>query len=324
MDDEADACSGTPLSSGIRQNGDAWAVAIEPSLWSLDTSIRLLDSLTTASVVRGYVGLYPIAVEQIGRLDHARRSSRLPRVDLATADTRWSEFISWIRDNDGLGQAGTWLSRALARAVEAQDQHLRAYVLMRQSQRAADDGDALGATRLARDALQGEPLPPKIHALCLTRLAEALALSGDDDSLEIGATASRRAGSPSDDPADVIARHCDHRYITAANARCRYLLGDHRSAATILEDVLSEELPSTQLDAGIWLAYLADAYQLHDPERAADTATEALAVARHCTSARVVRALLPLAITLRPYRGVEPVDRFLSAHREALAGGLTG
>lgn len=321
LDDEAEAPTGNPLNTHVGQDSAAWAGANEPPWWSPNVSVRTLDRLTATAAMHGHTGLYSVALQEIQRLDHARRSGRLPPADLAVTDARWSEFLSWIGDNDGHGEAGQWLSRAFDRAVEAQDPHLRAYVLMRQSQRAIDSGNAPAATRLARQALQGEPLPPRIHALCQIRLAEALALRGDDDSLELGVTAGRRAESPSHDPADAIAQHCDHPYVTAATARCRYLLGDHRSAATILEEVLTEGSPSTPLDSGMWLTYLADAYGPHDPERAANTATQALTVARRYTSARIVRALLPLAITLRPYRGLEPVDRFLDAHREALTDG---
>lgn len=81
---------------------------------------------------------------------------------------------------------------------------------------------------------------PRGSTPLLTRLAEALALSSDDDSLEFGESADRRAETPSDDPADAIAQHCVHPYVTAATARCRYLLGNRRSAAKILEQVLSE------------------------------------------------------------------------------------
>jgi tetratricopeptide (TPR) repeat protein len=322
-DEEAPASVIVDLSpsTGLREVSTEVGQSLEwpPGVW-----MRMLDGLTATAYMHGHAGLYPVAVEQVRRLGSASQPDPLPHPDLAVADARWSEFISWLCDNDGLDDAGQWLSRAYSRAVEARDPYLRAYVLMRQSQRAIDDGDALVAIRLARRALDGAPLPPKIHALCLTRLAEALALTGDDASLDLGVTADQRARVQSDDPADSIAQHCDHRYLTAARARCAYLLGDHDSSAAMLNEVLSEESPAAPLDTGIWLTYLAESYQGQNPERAADTCSNALAVARRCGSARVVRALLPLAVTLRQHRGLDPVDRFLLAHQDALATKLAG
>jgi hypothetical protein len=122
---------------------------------------------------------------------------------------------------------------------------------------------------------------------------------------------------------DHISRHCDARYIDGIKARCHYLLGNHQEAAVLLKDVLAEEQPAGTIDIGIWYAYFAETYALRQPEKSAEAALQALDISRTANSARVTQALLPVAVTLRPRRGVEVVDRFLQRHSAAVAAQLS-
>ena len=318
ISEQALAVAGRAVSeeSTLPNSGDPVSRSSVPGL-------RALNALTTWVALQGSTGLYPVVREQIRRLDlDGQHQPQHPASTLA--DARWSEFMSWICDNDGSTDGGQWLSRAYRRAVEAGDPALTAYVLMRNSQRALDAGDIRTGLHLTRQALQDPHLPPKIDALCRARLAEALALVGDDDSLKLAADARQRAACAGEHPADTVAAHCDHRYLAATHARCRHLLGDHRSAARMLKEVLDDALSDSPLNTGMWLAYLADSCRPTDPEKAADTGTRALTVAQYCGSVRILRALLPLALALRHHRSLPPVERFLTAHRTALAGNLAG
>ncbi|HWH00268.1 MAG TPA: hypothetical protein VNV66_13305 [Pilimelia sp.] len=284
--------------------------------------LRLLDALTVTAVTHGSAGLYPIAFAQVRLLEADQQSGRSP-VGLAVADARWSEFMSWLCDNDGATEGSSWLTRAYARALETGSPQLTSYVLMRKSQRALDHHDVHAAVELARRALDAQ-LPSRTRALCLTRMAEALAAAGDSDSLQVVAAAQRHAGSAVEDPDDAVAQHCDVHYVQAAQARCRRLLGQARTAATMLEDVIREAPTAPPLDHGMWLAQLADCYRHTDPERAAHTATTALHLPGARESARVWRALLPVAVDLRGHATLPAVGRFLTAHRRTMPAPVAG
>ncbi|MGI5213389.1 hypothetical protein [Plantactinospora sp. CA-290183] len=251
-------------------------------------------------------------------LDWLQRNGARPH--LAGVDARWSEFMSWIADNAGEPGGGSWLDRSHRRSTEADDQILSAYTLMRQSQRALDDGDVRTAITLSRRSLMHGPVPSRTRVLCLARMAEALAASGDDDTNSVITDARRGLGRAVDDAADEFAKHCDLRYVTAVDARCRHLLGDSMSAVAIFEELLNGEQPTALLDAGMWHAHLGECYLFNDPERAAAHGMSALRLARQTGSYRVIRATQPLAIALRRHSGLPPVRVFVDTHHRAVTG----
>ncbi|MDG4795169.1 hypothetical protein [Micromonospora sp. WMMD1082] len=254
--------------------------------------------------------------EHLDLLDRLQRD--LGRPHLAAVDARWSEFMSWIADNAS-SDGGMWLERSHLRANEANDRPLVAYTLMRQSQRALDNGDVRTAIALSRRSLAHGPVPPRTRALCLTRLAEALAAGGDDTGTAVTAAHQelRHADADGGDE-DAFARHCDLRYVTAAEARCRQLLGDPASATAILEELLDDQAGVASIDRGMWHAHLADCSLHDDPERAAEHGMNALRLAQETGSHRIIRATQPLAIALRPRSTLASVRAFVEAHRAAV------
>ncbi|MER7421113.1 hypothetical protein ABT346_30815 [Micromonospora peucetia] len=228
--------------------------------------------------------------------------------------------MSWIADNTTSPDGAMWLDRSHRRATEAGDQPLTAYALMRQSQRAIDNGDIRVAIALSRHSLVPDPVPARTRALCLTRMAEALAASGNDDDTSTAIAAARRelrgAATHSTDQDD-FAAHCDLRYVAAIEARCRHLLGDPASATAIFEELLNDLAAITRIDTGLWHAHLAECYLHHDLERAADHGMAALRFADE-GSYRVVRATQPLAIALRRHRALPSVRAFADRHRIAV------
>ncbi|MBX7268869.1 hypothetical protein KIF24_24475 [Micromonospora sp. Llam7] len=163
-------------------------------------------------------------------------------------------------------------------------------------------------------------MPARTRALCLTRLAEALAAGGDDDT-STAITAARRelrnAGADGGDE-DKFARHCEPRYVAAVEARRRQLLGDPASAKSIFEELLDDRPASASIDSGMWHAHLADCFLHHDPERAAGHGMSALRLAQETGSYRIIRATQPLAIALRPHGTLASVRAFVEAHRVAV------
>jgi hypothetical protein len=293
--------------------------AIDEGNW-----LNSLDALAAEIEIKGNFGAHQKALGKFRTLSQvsARQFSSFTAQQYALA--RWAERLSWICDNDGQDEAATWLSRAYDHAVKAGQPHFVAYVRMRQSQRALDAGDARNAVVHIRAALSEPALPLRTLALCMTRLAEAFALAGDDSSLEYAGTAARYSAAQEENAAAAVARHCDTRYVKAIEGRCRNLLGNHADAVVVLQDVLADETLAPAVDKGLWLTNLAEAYQPSNPEQAAATGQRALTLFHQSGSTRIVRALQPLALGLRTQRRLPIVKEFLTAHREALTAGLTG
>ena len=309
--------------SGIVHQQRSATVALTPPPSSVGP-LQLLQTLNGVALEHGWAAVHPLVAQQLVSLEKERREGRSEPAALAAADAHWSEFMSWVCDNGGFQDGQMWLSRAYTRSVEAGAPTLTAYILMRQSQQALDGGDAATALSLSRKALLTDGLPPRTQALCMTRLAESLALTGDNESLTLIGAAEQRAQAAGDQPADLISRHCDDRYVNATRARCCYLLGNEDEATTILRDILRDERPAEPLDRGMWMSFLAAGYSQSDPERAADAAIRALAAARAAQSARLTRALLPTAILLRRHRKHETVARFLDEYRRTVTSLVPG
>jgi hypothetical protein len=284
--------------------------------------VSIFASLTAVAESRGWNALQPLIARNLTAFDRMRHEGRNAGVRATYAESRWSEFMSWACDNGG-SEGGKWLTRAHASSLRAGNPSLASYMLMRKSQRALDNGDARQAVTLSRRALNEESLPPKIRGLCLTRLAEGLALAGDDEGLTLSKVASADAGGTTENTEDLIARHCDDRYVLAVRARCHYLLGQAAETLAIIDDILSDPVPAAPVDIGMWMIYRADAHAPTDPERAATAGLQALDLANRGASSRIVRALLPLAVALRPHAGRDGVQTFLSAHRAALVALLS-
>ncbi|WP_433616954.1 hypothetical protein ACQP2P_16355 [Dactylosporangium sp. CA-139114] len=286
------------------------------TLDSVEVWLRRLDGMA-ATVGDGIpVDSFEHVRRHLDILERLQRDGVRP--DLARADARWSEFLSWLADNTGEPGGASWLQRAHRQATAAGDPVLSAYTLMRHSQHALDGGDVRTAIALARRSLTHGPVPTRTHVLCLSRLAEALAACGDDAATTVVTQARRGIRGAGIDPTEEFANHCDLRYVTAVDARCRHLLGDTSSAAAILEELLADQEPGA-LDAGMWHAHLGECHQATNPERAAHHGNLALQLGAQAGSYRPVRALQPLAVTLRRHRGLPTVQTFLDAHRQAVA-----
>lgn len=243
------------------------------------------------------------------------------RVRMLVTEARWTEFLSWIEANGrGFAQADPLLDRAYGLAVEAQDKHLSAYMLMRMSQQALDALDGRRGVGLARQARNLDQLPPRTSALCLVREAEGHALEGDAVACHASIEQALRLVGAAPDSASELAGHCTAHYVWACEARCRQILGDSRIAAQSYEEVLADCPHDARLDEGLWRADLAAAY-LDDgePERAATEGLAALRVASVTSSARTVRAVSTLLPRLRRHRDLAVMPALADTYRDALA-----
>jgi transcriptional regulator with XRE-family HTH domain len=183
----------------------------------------LLGVLSARSNVAGCADLRTPVRGQLQLIGAARAAARGPhRSRLMAIEAHWIEFLSWIEANGRRpARSDPLLDRAHSLAAEAGDEHLAAYILMRQSQQALDNGDAVRAAGLAARARETRRLPPRALALCHVREAEAYALADD-------AAASRESSgiafdllSRPLDAADRLGGHCTADYARASEARCR-------------------------------------------------------------------------------------------------------
>ncbi|MFB9853861.1 hypothetical protein ACFFMR_26125 [Micromonospora andamanensis] len=145
----------------------------DPEAW-----LRDLDALI-ARPTRMWPRLKSHVQEHLDVLDQLQGNHVRPH--LARVDALWSEFMSWIADNTAPPDGGSWLDRSHRRAIEADDNALTAYTLMRQSQRALDNVDIRAAIAFSRRSLEPSSVPTRTRALCFTRMAEALAAAGSDE-----------------------------------------------------------------------------------------------------------------------------------------------
>jgi hypothetical protein len=299
--------------AAVDAGSDASGLVTETWLIHLNNLTRLANTISWAA-------LRPLVAQQIRSLDTFCQRRPDLSTALASADARWSEFMSWICANGGFPGTEVWLERAHRRATEARDPIVEAYVVMRRSQHAVDGSDASTAVSLSRQALDsGDLIPPKTKALCLTRLSEGLALAGSDESLELLTSAQSLARTEIQAPGDEMAGHCDSRYVNAVRARCLYLLGERKEADARLVDILDDDQPAGIIDIGMWTAYHAESRMGDRPEQSAVTGLHALDIADSTGSARIVKALAPVAVTLRASRGDTAVDTFLARYRASAA-----
>ena len=291
----------------------------------LDGWYDLLASLSASGNSTGYTGMALTARVQVRAAEGlSSRTTGATRRDLFKAQALWSEFLSWIDDQNATTNAATWLQRAHDDAVQAEAPMLVGYVLMRQSQQAVEQANPIRALALANEALQQGRLPARIQALILIRQAQAYALGGDElaCATKIG-LAHRLAGRSDPDagsPIDIGA-HCTPAYVVAHEAQCRLLLGQSETAVSLYESLLRHWPDCWRVDEALWRASLAAAHAANgDPEQAAAEAGRALTIAVDTRSARAIRSLSSTAIALRRHQAIPDAVDFLAAYRGATLG----
>jgi transcriptional regulator with XRE-family HTH domain len=275
-------------------------VRIDPTF--IEDSRHLLQVLSDADNAVGVGGMQAIVSRESGLIRRARAASGGPlRRQLAIAEAQWLEFGSWVADNlHQVARADRLLRRAGTLAQEAGDNHLTAYVLMRRSQHAVENGDPLLATALAEQVTTRSELPPRLRALATVRLAHAHSLRNDAQATRASLNSAYRLLDHADSPDGAEARlvnHCTIGYVRAYEAACRLELGDPLAAVHDLQLCLHDWPTTHRLDAGLFRAYLALAY--HRARRFEEAAAEARA-ARELAQQTGSRRTLAIAAQAEP------------------------
>jgi tetratricopeptide (TPR) repeat protein len=205
-------------------------------------------------------------------------------------------------------------------ALEAGDRKMMSWVLYRRGEHAAAAGDPAAVAGLAAAARrEGGDLPGPMLAAILQQEAHAHALDGDEAACLGALDQAREQAAMPDDPGDASNGHgsfCTAAYVEMQRGRCWLRLGNAAKARTALDHAVRFLPPVYRRDRGVALSVLAAAFAaIGEPAEAADTATQALGVARAAGSERIVSMVIPVAMSLAPYHRLQAVARL----HEALA-----
>ncbi|MEN8653574.1 helix-turn-helix transcriptional regulator [Streptomyces sp. 21So2-11] len=257
----------------------------------------------------------PVVLGLLGAIEQSARNFKpKARRELLSVGADGAEFAGWLyRDIHQPGQAGFWYDRAMEWAQEADDAAMQGYVLLKKSQMAYDERDALRVLTLAQAARHERwQLPPRVHAEVTQQEALGLAMTGE--------------------PLDAVKQKLDeaHGLLTAVSADDPTPLGVYfttdtlllRNAVTYTEagkpslavglfnDVLSAGSLSHR-DTGFFNARRAAALALSgEPDEAAKIGKPSAQVAHEVKSERTMRVLGEVSQTLDRWRSRPAVREF--------------
>jgi hypothetical protein len=274
----------------------------------LDYFGRLLDEHFTADKMLGPRQLLGVVSAQIDVLNELRRQAR-PGTTEPTLRllAQYAEFAGWLHQDAGdTAAAMYWSDRASQWAQSVGDYQMVAYILVRKSNIALLDDDAVNVIDLAAAARRVPgAISPKLAALAAQQEARGWALHGDVDrfrsDLDTAADILGRHQDDVDDTAPVYLRHYDLEALEEQSASCYRASGQAEAAVTILERKVAAMPAHLHRDQGHQLAKLANtvlATAHPDPERAAVLGLRCVQIARDTGSARIVKEVQALDATL--------------------------
>jgi hypothetical protein len=265
----------------------------------------------TLPAVLGILG----AIEQ-----HGREVKPDVRRQLLSLGADGAEFVGWLyRDIHDAATAGYWHDRATEWAQEAGDTGMQGYVLLKKSQMAYDERDALRVSTLAEAAQCGPwQLPTKVRAEVTQQEALGLAmLSEPMDAIERKLDDARGLLAdldPDDEQPGLLGAYFNEGTLLLRSASCYTEAGKPARAAALFNDVITSGALSRR-DEGYFRARRAAALALSgEPEEAATVGLESVQVAKAINSERTIRVLAEVVRTLTPWSR-RPAVRAL---REAL------
>jgi transcriptional regulator with XRE-family HTH domain len=263
---------------------------------------RQLDACEVNDGNGGSSSALPAVLGVLGAIE-SRASAVRPQVRraLLSLGARGAEFAGWLyRDINDLRRAARWYGRATEWAQEAGDTPMQGYVLLRKSQMAYDERDALRVFTLAEAASQGPwLLAPHVQAEALQQEARGLAMLGERIETvqrKLDHAAQLLANASDDTPDDVEST------LMLREASCYIEAGKPRLAAEMYAQVLAGGHLSSR-DRGYFLARSTSALALAgEPDEAAAAGLRAAHAASAVASQRTKRELGRAMVTLEPWR----------------------
>jgi hypothetical protein len=287
--------------------------------------LELKGILTDHDQMFGPHQVLAIAKRGLGIICRHRQGARGNlRTDLMRVESRWEMLVAWLYDDAGRPEAAASMEHARALAIDADDQLMIAYVLVRQSERASRSGKSQEAITLAQAAQRQRGMTPHVRALSALHEALGHARAGEtaacQDDLE---TAHDLVGPQHhgaiDSGFEGLGRHYATRTtVLAGEARCWLWLGQPRKAVDTAHGALARWPAIRRRGRGLQRAGLAVACAAAgELDRAAHEGLRALAVARATGSERAMQELRRLdrrlAATPRAQGAAEFREAFAAA-----------
>jgi tetratricopeptide (TPR) repeat protein len=240
--------------------------------------------------------------------EHARDVQPAVRRDLLAIGADGAEFAGWLyRDIHQPLQAGRWYDRAMEWAQEANDSAMQGYILLKKSQMAYDERDAVRVLTLAEAAGQQHwQLPLKVRAEVAQQQARGFAMLGEpmntvEQALSEAGQLLTKHEDVADDQSSQLSPHYNRANLTLQTASCYIEAGQPGRAADLYGAVLQSDALSPR-DQGYFLARRACSLALAgQPDDAASIGLAAVQLSDATNSLRTKRELTRAMAALRPW-----------------------
>jgi tetratricopeptide (TPR) repeat protein len=262
----------------------------------------------------------PVALGLVGAIGRSARDVKpAVRRELLAVGAQGAEFCGWLyRELHRPAVAYAWFDRGMEWAQEAGDTAMQGYLLLKKSQMAYDERDAVRVSTLASAAAEGPwRLPAKVQAEVVQQEALSMALLGEPmPAIERKLDRARQlfTKTPDERQHGTLGIYFTEHTLRLHTANCYTEAGAAKRAAELYGHVLTRNaLP--QRNAALHSARRALALaRSGEPDEAATVGLEAAQVAKITHSQRTLRVLGEVVQTLGPWRS-RPAPREL---REAL------
>lgn len=276
---------------------------------------QLRRMLIDADNLHGSGCVIPAVQGQIRMISQLRGGCRgSDRRALLVMQAKYAEFAGWLhQDSRDFRGAQHWLDRSLEWSCAAADRELTTFVMARKSQLAGDMSTAADAIDLAEAAGHLARKRSRLKATAQVYGAHGYALAGQRSACLRTIDRAQEITACLDDESP-WASWLDTSYIEVQRGRCLTILGDHAAAAAVYQEAIRDLAPTFRRDRGVYLAREALAHAgAREPERAADTAMQAVAIAQDTQSGRVAAELAQVSASLTSWASLPAVAGFRDA-----------
>ncbi|MFE2673097.1 hypothetical protein [Streptomyces hygroscopicus] len=280
------------------------------------------SQLETAKCDDGRLGAQKTLPVVLGLLAVIEQQSRdvkpAIRRELLSVGADGAEFAGWLyRDARQPDIAVFWYDRAMEWAQEADDPAMQGYMLLKKSQMAYDDHDAVRMLTLAQAGQhQRWHLPTRVQAELLQQEALGCAMLGEPLTLiEQKLDTSRELLARADGEPSGLGAYFNEHTLLLRNAVSYTEAGKPGIAADLFGEIISAGTLSRR-DTGFFNARRAAALALSgEPDEAAEVGTASAEVAKAMQSERTMRVLGEVLQTLNRWRSRPAVRQFREALR---------
>lgn len=260
----------------------------------------------------------PALQEQVHLIQHIRQNLRGgDGRDLLHLQAEYAELLGWCNQDLGDFRAAEhWMKQALEWSMMSGDSDMTAFFLARKSQLAGDMGNPLEAIDLGTAAERHAHPGSRVAIVAKTFAAFGHALRderGDESQRELDEA--RELLSALDPDADTPwGVWLDESYIEVQRGRCLTESGRPQDAAEVYQAAIRGLPDGYHRDRGVYLARQGVAQAgARQPEQAAETGLQALAIGESTESGRIITELAHLDNALHLWRHLPMVADFREA-----------